>query len=237
MNSLNNPKIGILCWEEGQVPKAISQIAKLKGSCTNPFSYDYPILIKRVKGINADTIVINPDPKVIDLMIMEMHKMVEQGVLAIATSCGFNAVHQQKLADSIEVPVFSSSLMQIPFVWKTLSSNQSIGVITAREKSLTKAHFNNVGVTNEMPFHVYGVEDYSEWSKLLNPADDITIDPSIMEKEIASLSLKITQNHPNIGAFVIECTDMPPFSDAIRKATRLPVFDFITMANYIVSSF
>jgi hypothetical protein len=39
--------------------------------------------------------------------------------------------------------------------------------------------------------------------------------------------------HSGIRAFVLECTDLPPFSKAIRQYTRLPVFDFITLTNFV----
>jgi hypothetical protein len=36
----------------------------------------------------------------------------------------------------------------------------------------------------------------------------------------------------DIGAFILECTDLPPFADAIRKVTGRPVFDFVTPTNF-----
>jgi hypothetical protein len=36
-----------------------------------------------------------------------------------------------------------------------------------------------------------------------------------------------------VGAILLECSDMPPFAWAIQSAVQLPVFDFITMLNWI----
>mmetsp|Transcript_28719 Transcript_28719/g.89310 ORF Transcript_28719/g.89310 Transcript_28719/m.89310 type:complete len:85 (+) Transcript_28719:2-256(+) len=41
---------------------------------------------------------------------------------------------------------------------------------------------------------------------------------------------------PPIRATLLECTDLPPYSDALRKATSLPVFDAITCADFFISS-
>jgi hypothetical protein len=34
---------------------------------------------------------------------------------------------------------------------------------------------------------------------------------------------------PDIGALVLECTNMPPYADAVRRATGLPVHDLTTL--------
>jgi len=233
MNRNSKAKIGILCWEAGLVSKGLQQLEKLKGNSTNPESYDYPVLIRRVKGASAQTIVIQPDENVLNAMVEEMKVMISMGVEAITTSCGFNAIHQKRLAKSVNVPVFTSSIMQVPFVWHTLGPNQSVGVITSRKKYLTAEHFRNAGVSEDIPVHVIGMDDCPEWNSKVYQSSEEDLDPKAIEKEMISVALKALKHHPDIGAFVLECTDMPPFAPAIRQATRLPVFDFISMVNYV----
>ena len=36
------------------------------------------------------------------------------------------------------------------------------------------------------------------------------------------------KEHPTLRAFLLECSEMPPYADAIRAATGLPVYDAIT---------
>jgi len=232
MYSNFTPKIGILCWELSQVTRSIKQLSKMKRHCTNPDSYSYPVIIRRVEGINAKTVVIRPNENVLNKYIKESKEMISRGVKAITTSGGFNAIHQKKLADAVDVPVFTSSLMQIPFVSRMLRSDQSVAVITARGSSLTNEHMQNAGIGRDISLHVFGVEDCREWGKLLNLSKG-EMDLEIAEEEIISISMNAIKDHHEIGAFVLECTDMCPFADAIKKATILPVFDFITMTNYV----
>merc|ERR1712165_195256 len=42
---------------------------------------------------------------------------------------------------------------------------------------------------------------------------------------------KIMAEVPELRAFLMECTELPPYSDAIRAATGLPVYDAITSCN------
>jgi Asp/Glu/hydantoin racemase len=37
--------------------------------------------------------------------------------------------------------------------------------------------------------------------------------------------------HPDLGAIVLECTNMPPYADDIRRATGLPVFDIVSLVT------
>ncbi len=232
MHNDSTPKIGILRWEAGLVTKGLQQLAKMKGNSVNPDSYAYPVLLRRVKGASAQTIIIQPDENVLNGMVAEMKEMISAGVKAITTTCGFNAIHQKRLANLADVPVFTSSIMQVPFVKMMLGSDQSVAILTARKKSLTIEHLRNAGIGPDIPLHVFGMEGCQEWGKLLNYSE-VEMDLKMVKEEIISMSMHAIRNYPEIGAFVLECTDMPPFSEAIKKATGLPVFDFITMTNYV----
>jgi len=167
-------------------------------------------------------------------MIGEARKMEKQGIRAITTSCGFNAVFQRELADSVRVPVFTSSLMQIPLLRNMLGKQQTVGVITAKKSALTEKHLQSVGIKNQSSIYIKGLEDCTEWNKIFSsPNEDIDI-PTVENDllHIACSMMKIV----DIGAFVLECTDLPPFADAIRKKTGRPVFDFVTLTNYIYQS-
>ena len=54
-----------------------------------------------------------------------------------------------------------------------------------------------------------------------------------IEKELVGIAKKMVSKNPEVGAILLECSDMPPYAWAIQNAVRLPVFDFITMINWI----
>jgi len=226
-----NPLIGILCWEAEGCPRGLEQLEELPGNSTNPKTFKFPVKYYRVKGANIHTILENPCQSALRAMIREARFVEEEGIRAITTSCGFNALFQNELADSVRVPVFTSSLMQIPLIQKMLKKVQSIGVITAKKTSLTERHLKNVGIDDEISLHIEGLESCTEWNKIFSaPEEDIDI--SMVEKDIVDIACSMKKTS-DIGAFVLECTDLPPFSDAIRKATDCPVFDFVTLTNFV----
>jgi len=228
-------QIGILCWEAGQAPRGLVQLETLKGNSTNPDSYDYPVRFHRVVGANIQTILENPDRDVLARMIEDARSMVSQGIKAIVTSCGFNAIFQRELADALDVPVFTSSLLQVPMVLRSLGKGRELAIITAKRAALRKEHFESVGITSEMPVRIFGMEQSPEWNKIfVAPDEDVDLD--VIRSEVVGTALDAVKNHPAMGAFVLECTDLPPFAEEIRKETGLPVFDIITLVNYIHES-
>jgi hypothetical protein len=48
--------------------------------------------------------------------------------------------------------------------------------------------------------------------------------------------LRLVTDHPEIGALLLECSDMPPYAKQIQDATGLPVWDYVTLIDWIHSS-
>ena len=229
-------KIGILCWETGQVPMGLRQLETLVGNSTNAASYDYPVRFHPVRGANVHTILENPDPGVLRTMIADAQAMAAQGIKAITTSCGFNAIFQQPLAEAVSVPVFTSSLLQVPLVQRIHGPASEICIVTANAGALRPAHFSSSGITSTEGLHTVGLEQCPEWNRMF-AQPDAEIDLAAIEQEVVGTALRALAQHPNIRAFVLECTDLPPYAAAIRRHSGLPVFDFISMVNYLHSSF
>ncbi len=231
-NEIQKAKIGILCWEEGQVPKGLMQLETLVGNSTNLASYNYPVRLCHVRGANIHTILENPDTAVLRTMIDDAKAMVADGIKAITTSCGFNAIFQRELAAAVNVPVFASSLLQVPLVRQTQHPASEICILTAKASALRPAHMTSVGIAGMEGLRVFGLEACQAWNTIfIDP--DAAVDLEEIEREVVAIALSAVAKHPNIRAFVLECTDLPPFSAAIRRQTGLPVFDFITMINYL----
>ena len=228
-------KIAILCWEAGQVPRGLVQLETLPGNSTNPKSYAFPVRFNRIKGANLHTVLEDPSPDVLKNMIVESKKMISEGIEAITTSCGFNAIFQEELASALDVPVFTSSLLQVPLVHKMLGPEKSIAVITAKKSALKVEHLRAVGITDGIRLSIIGMENSPEWNKIFTAPDD-DVDLDVIAGEVIGTAKEAVMRDKSIGAFVLECTDLPPFSDPIRKNLHLPVFDFITLMEFVARS-
>lgn len=227
------PIIAILRWESGHVPQGLMQLEAMAGNSTNPRSYPFPVLMVEVPGANTDTVILHPSQKLLEDMIELSRRLVaEQGVRAITTSCGFNAIFQKALSEAVDVPVFSSALLQVPFVQQLVGQNRAVGVITANASALTVEHLRACGITDAMNVIVMGLDHAPEWSKIFNRPEE----PFHTEKvatEILDVAREGVRKHPEISAIVLECTDLPPYAARIRRELNLPVFDFSSMMGHV----
>jgi Asp/Glu/hydantoin racemase len=44
---------------------------------------------------------------------------------------------------------------------------------------------------------------------------------------------KLVEENPDVGAIVLECTDLPPFAETLRSAAGVPIFDIVTLMNMV----
>jgi len=216
------PAIGILMLE--------TTFPRIPGDIGNPKTFSFPIIHKTVSGASPQKVVIDADAGLIEGFIDDGHALVAQGVKAITTSCGFLALFHRQLVEALPVPVYTSSLLQVHFAGTVIRRDQKIGIITARHQSLTGAHFAGVGI-QDYPLAVVGMEDAEEFSAVFIGGKQ-TLNETKCRREMQSTALKLVSAHPEVGAIVLECTNMPPYADTVRQATGLPVFDAVTMVNY-----
>ena len=83
-----------------------------------------------------------------------------------------------------------------------------------------------------MHVEVIGLESAKEWSKIFDEPDE-AFDMQKVQIEIVSAAEEAVRANPEIGAFVLECTDLPPFARKISETTGLPVFDFVSMMSHV----
>lgn len=227
--------LGILCWEAGAMPRGLAQLESLVGNSTNPASYSFPVWMYRVQGANIHTILENPSPKALEAMIAAGKEMAAGGVRAITTSCGFNAIFQKELAAALPVPVFTSSLLQVPFVQRIIGATAKVCIITANGSALKPEHLAAAGIERTDTLVIRGLEQCAQWRKIFEAPDE-DMDLPAVRGEVVGVAVEALREDPAIRAFVLECTDLPPFAADIRKATGLPVFDYISMVHHVLEA-
>jgi hypothetical protein len=65
---------------------------------------------------------------------------------------------------------------------------------------------------------------------ILGEKDDM--DVAKAEQDIVDAGKSLTAAHPEVGAVVLECTNMPPYAAALSETLRLPVFDIYSMITW-----
>lgn len=200
------------------------------GNVGNATTYGYPVRYQEVRGASIDRLLNQRDPALKEVFIEAALDLQNRGVKAITGACGFMAYFQEEVAAAVEIPVFLSSLMQIPFMHAACGG--SVGIITANASRLTPRHFEACRVPSSVPLIVAGMEDQSEFRTAILEEKG-TLDSAAIEREVSGVARKMVEAHPEIRSILLECSDLPPYAHAVQAVTRRPVFDFITMINYV----
>jgi aspartate/glutamate racemase len=216
--------IGVLCLE--------SYYAKVPGHIKNATTFRFPIIYKVIKGATPERVVVKPDAALVAPLIEAARELEKLGVRAITGSCGFLAVFQRELADSVNVPVYISSLIQVPMVHHMLRRDQKVGLLVARKSTLTQGLLCAVGA-DSVPVCVAGMDDQKEFCDVIIHERRNELDMGKLEREVLSVVDVLVQEHPEMGALVIECTDLPPFAHLIQQKIDIPIFDIITLTNMV----
>jgi aspartate/glutamate racemase len=203
------------------------------GNVGNASTFPFPVRYERVTGASIDRLLNQQDPTLAEPFIQAAKNIQDQGVKAITGACGFMALFQREVTAAVEIPVFLSSLLQIPLIYQM--TRKPTGIITANASSLKKAHFDAVNVTPDIPVIVAGMETQPEFSSAVLEEKG-TLDSDKVENEVVCVAEKLVKDHPDIGAILLECSDLPPYAHAVQTAVKRPVFDFFTMIQYIHTS-
>ncbi len=145
------------------------------------------------------------------------------------------ALHQKRLKQDLKIPVFLSSLFQIPFIRHIIADKEKIGIITANSQSLTLPFLEAIGIQQEPDLVVEGLENYPEFrSAVLDEKG--SLDSKKIQEEVVQAAINLASKENRVKVILLECSVLPPYAKAVQEATGLPVFDYITMINYMFNA-
>lgn len=213
--------VGILMLE--------TQFPRVVGDMGNAQTWPFPVQYRVVRGATPDLIVRNDATRLSDLFISAAKDLVASGADGITTNCGFLALIQAELSQAVGVPVATSSLMQVPWIQAMLPPGKRVGILTISKETLTDKHLEAANVAPDTP--VFGTDPDGEFSSgILN--DRIELNFEQCHQDNMTAASKLMQQHSDIGAIVLECTNMVPYAAAIRKLTGVPVYTIYSFVNW-----
>ncbi|HTN09629.1 MAG TPA: aspartate/glutamate racemase family protein [Acetobacteraceae bacterium] len=204
---------------------------RIPGDMGNAGTWPFPVLYRVVKGASPERVVLHGAAGLLPDFLAAAAELVAQGAEAITTNCGFLALFQAELAAHVRVPVATSSLIQVPWVQATLPPGKRVGIITVSSATLTPRHLAAAGVPLDIP--CVGTEGGREFFRVLIKAEATDMDVALAAQDILDAGRALVAAHPEVGAIVLECTNMPPYAHALREALGLPVFDIYSLVTWL----
>lgn len=202
------------------------------GDVGNPASWEMPVRFKKVSGASPDKIIRQGGAELIEDFVIAGEALMAEGCSALVTSCGFMARHQSTLSGKLSVPIATSSLLQLPMVSTLIGPQRKVGVITYDEANLDGAIFAACSANIGTP--TIGMPSDGAFRELIEGSG--TYDRLALGTEIIHAAQELKTREPDLGAVVLECTNMPPFAQAVAKTCGLPVFDVLSLGHWLFSS-
>ena len=119
--------------------------------------------------------------------------------------------------------------MQIPFVERLLPPEKRVGVLTFSAALLGPDHLAAAGAPPDTP--VVGTERGREFWRVM-AHDEVTLDIAAARQDILVAGEELVTEHPEVGAVVLECTNMVPFARALRQRLHMPVYDIYSFVTW-----
>ena len=211
-----------------------TKFPRVPGDIGNASTFDFPVCYRVVKGATAQQIVLENDESSITGFVAAAKELAEEGVRAITTSCGYLSTYQDAITEEVGVPVFCSSLMQIPMVSRMLPKGKKVGILTIHSKRLEERTLRAAGITDE-PIAIMGSEDIPEFYNTY-PRGAMEIDPDKVGQAVVGMVQDLLKRNPDVGAIVCEAINYAPYAYAVQQATGLPWFDIIDLTKHVYNA-
>ncbi len=202
-----------------------SSLPKLPGNPALAGTYQYHVMYARVPG---------KTPEEWKQSVADVAREMEgQGARFIVAGCSELACCQKEAKEAVNIPVYLSALCEVPWVLVALGASQTLGIITQAAKNITKELMVTCGAAESSYERcvVADSEGYETFSSLA--AKPNRYHAGKLRNEILDIAEKLRTRNPDLGAILIECPDVMPFAADIQAATNLPVYDTISLVDYM----
>lgn len=207
-----------------------ARFPRIPGDMGNALTWPFPVLYSVVRGATPEKVVLKSAEGLFEDFLRAAEELIKLGAEAITTNCGFLSLFQRELAGQLQVPVATSSLMQVPWVQSALPPGKRVGILTVCSATLTLAHLEAVAVPVDTP--IVGTENGREFYRVLIKAESTDMDVALAQEDVLEAGRRLVAKEPSLGAIVLECTNMPPYAAALQAEIGLPVYDIYSMISW-----
>ena len=206
-----------------------ARFPRIPGDMGNAATWPFPVLYKVVPGASPQRVVRERAAGLLDRFLAAAGELVRLGADGITTNCGFLSLFQREIAAHAGVPVATSSLMQIPLIERLLPPGKRVGVLTVSAENLSSEHLRAAGADPATP--IAGTDNGREFTRVMLGNEE-RLDAAAAERDILDAGDALVALHRDIGAVVLECTNMAPYARALRERLGLPVFDVYAFISW-----
>ena len=216
-------KLGILMLD--------GKMADVPGCMASSATFSYPVVRRVVPGARPPGSAADVE-SLLPRYLEAARDLEREGVSVLTENCnGLMVLLQDRLAAAVSVPVVTSALLMVPQIHRMMPARR-IGILAFHPESVHEQVYNACGWSEqEIPVAVGGVAGSEAWQEFLRTKEIPDSLRPRLEADLVTVGLRMVEEHPDLGAFVCECTLMPPANQALRDALRLPVYDILNLLD------
>jgi len=213
------------------------------GDVRNASSYSYNVQYEIVEGVDIQALVFAEDKSgCLEPIRRAARNLERKGCRALSAECGYFALFQREIAASVDIPVFMSSLLQVPWAQRVIGPDKVVGVYVGSKSAVRDEHLTAVGIEPGSNYVIEGAVDDGTckefenlWIEGVRP-EVPRADYDKAAEEFVQRGVEFFNRYGDMGAMVLECTGFPPFARRLQRAIDIPVFSFSTLLDYAYSA-
>lgn len=194
------------------------------GNVQHADSFPFPVAYGAVHGVDLAALMCG-DPSALPPIVAAARGLEALGVDIIAGACGSFAHYQAEVAAAVDIPACLSILMQVPLLLRMLPPSRKLGIVFARTSAFTPLAQAQCAITAADLSRIVavGADRLESFAPILRP--ELPLGGDRLRQELVAFAMQVMRDEPAIGAWLIQCSDLPPYSADIARATGLPVWD------------
>ena len=209
-----------------------STTPRIPGDPGHAETFSFPVIYEVLKGFPFEDLV-NIKKDNIGILIERAKMLQAKGVNLIVGDCGLFGIYHEELRRHLKVPFIGSALDMVPLLQRFLPVNRKVGIITGDTRILKLDHFKASGIDHETVL-IAGMDNSSEFKKVvIEKNTELNVDK--MREELMDTATSLLNE--DLGAIVLECTNLIPFRIDLQNILKVPVFDLVTLIEFYVSGF
>ena len=197
------------------------------GDTANAATYPFPTQFLTVKGASVERITAG-DPSMAEPLIAAAQELERRGARSISSNCGLMVHYQDAVARAVNIPVFLSSLLQIPMACRSIGANRTVGIIGSFVSRIGQDVLALAGAPEHAKTAVTSIEDSPEFLNLSTHP----LDTQAFTHRLVAAAQDMSKAHPDLGAVVIECATFTPYAEPIQREIGVPVYDFVSLIEF-----
>jgi len=197
------------------------------GDTANAATYPFPTQFLTVEGASVERIT-SGDPSMAEPLIAAAQELERRGARSISSNCGLMVHYQDAVARAVNIPVFLSSLLQVPMACRSIGADRTVGIIGSFIGRIGPDVLAIAGTPERAKTTVTSIETSPEFLNLSKQP----LNTQAFTHRLVAAAEDMAKAHPDLGAVVIECATFTPYAEPVQHALGLPVYDFVSLIEF-----